>query len=1115
MATVSEALSRTHVQYAVKLYIKNNSDTWVDFTDRFGEDRLRGLRAIHHLAEGPHGHPTTKSFTLTADNSDRYWDSDPASAYDPWEGRDVQVRLDVADASETTLATMRIAPDGIQTDLGADATIKLEPLTETLARVDADSIKHGEGWHQFRPWTFLVQEPIRSEFGESDGTMPVGYSFPDDPRFTFPDGAKHSSVWGKPPQWDGTDWNSDNTGIPYCVVYDQDNSVLYYGIGDNVWKFNPATDTWTDIGTGGGSAYTVRGLFVADDVLVACKWDESTSSITTTLEVRVYDLGLESWDATASTTVSNFFSGRFWYYDGADIGGTDRARGRYNGGPGGSPEDYGTNIPVPFQQYVRDVGAGTVEMTSSASQTTDQGWGATHNTLPNNAPEQYKLFKDDASNNALGVRIAYGNRPNLDWDRQDSGEDGWLYVVTESSGTYYVKVVYLTAGSSATTFTVTTSGESSPIHSIRLQDDKSNLYYIIFTEDTTASGYDATSVKYVSTVLPAGAPSTAFTAGTNTANNDDLITDLLGTDGTNIFYIKMLQARGNKWPRFQVCKYASSTESILASSSQLFRPAISRPSTIGFPYLYQDAATGALSSIASAGATPALLDSGIPPVYDAPTCMDFAYSTGADPDIFGLSAPAHDPEYHKAAPDGKYFAWQYAATHTGRVDLADFTGLTKLEAVGLLCQAFAQSVFPERDGDWVVQARDPGGASGGTIGPGRFDKGWVILRRVKSADIVNYVELTPYDSVLGAMDTKLYQKPDSQWDGSISAAQLDTKEKRLRLRCIHGGYISGAVPGSSSPATRWDILVYRSTIETRLGAAYTSGTSVTLESVWDIEVGDYIQTSDSETREITATTVATKIVTIDSGFSSGFPILSPAVITKANQEKWSSQGVTTLDGAINSSVTSIDVDNAGAIGVGNFILMGEEEAEVTAIDDETLTVTRGDNATSHGDGDTVGLIVKPSDLSAWTLVGGYGIKVVFEHDGAETPFLAGDYLEFICPGLSLEKRKGSKVIAADQDSIDKPHGKRKPRGRIDNRFMTFRLGEFYANTLVARYPSRKRRFRVGMRMDVDYFIGDVVTVESADLLPDESSNQLDCIVKEVVYTPFHGTTQTEYIVEEQ
>ena len=68
VATVSEALGRTHAQYTVKLYIKNNSDAWVDCTDRFGEDRLLAMGPIVHFAEGPHGHPITKSMSISATN---------------------------------------------------------------------------------------------------------------------------------------------------------------------------------------------------------------------------------------------------------------------------------------------------------------------------------------------------------------------------------------------------------------------------------------------------------------------------------------------------------------------------------------------------------------------------------------------------------------------------------------------------------------------------------------------------------------------------------------------------------------------------------------------------------------------------------------------------------------------------------------------------------------------------------------------------------------------------------------------------------------------------------------------------------------------------------------
>ena len=76
MGTQAEALARLNWQAPVKLWIKNDAGTYVDFTERFGEDRLIKLPPITHKAEGKHGQPVTGALTLTVDNSDRYWNQD-------------------------------------------------------------------------------------------------------------------------------------------------------------------------------------------------------------------------------------------------------------------------------------------------------------------------------------------------------------------------------------------------------------------------------------------------------------------------------------------------------------------------------------------------------------------------------------------------------------------------------------------------------------------------------------------------------------------------------------------------------------------------------------------------------------------------------------------------------------------------------------------------------------------------------------------------------------------------------------------------------------------------------------------------------------------------------
>jgi len=68
---------------------------------------------------------------------------------------------------------------------------------------------------------------------------------------------------------------------------------------------------------------------------------------------------------------------------------------------------------------------------------------------------------------------------------------------------------------------------------------------------------------------------------------------------------------------------------------------------------------------------------------------------------------------------------------------------------------------------------------------------------------------------------------------------------------------------------------------------------------------------------------------------------------------------TTLDGAISSTgATSVPVDDASGLVVGQIIVVGSEHMTITAISTNTLTVTRASNSTTaatHSDGATVSL----------------------------------------------------------------------------------------------------------------------------------------------------------------
>lgn len=1109
---VEDVLTRNSWQAEIKFYIKNDAGTYVDFSERFGNDRFFSCSEVRHITEGQYGQPVTKTVKVTVDNSDRYWDADPPAGFTTFYGKDAQLRMKLADAtSEVNLCTMRIAPDGIETNDTERATIELEPLTEWFSRIDASSFKKGLQKYEFRSWLFLVRELIRSEFGDATtGAMPSGYVFPSDPRITFPDGARHFSVWGKPPQFDGSSWNDDNTDIPYDL--DGDDTTLWVCIGPDLWEYTIATDTWTNRGEDAAQGTGVNARYVRDggDYILVLKWTTDSDMIQTDLSFTLWDVINEEWNTTSRGTVTNFFAG--WHY----FNGEAVSAARYKGDA--SSNDIGTNLIVPFpQDLVGDSGTmtsyirgGIHDATGSDTQddvTFPAGW--------------YRLY--NATGTAFGVAVHWGNRQNIEAKLTSDGVLVYYSSWSTVNGKGMISKMAYDYGDSIGSPQDVLANADIPTGSLffcpRLEfDNTDDLYYIRFDESVTADNEDTTSFRksVVSGALPAS-QTEYFTNGTAAlcSDNYSYIIDIIWANpdddnGTAVIVVLEVD-RVNLWPTYRIVKsYNHSTTVAFADvEHSSVCPRVAKSRSNDYPW-WVNQETGSVCRCAAGGTSVTRMDGGAPPVFDAPYCANFIV-VGSDEtaaNIYGISWPFHEPETQEIRTEGKYYLWQFATTHTGRVEIADFADLNKLEAVSQLCSAFSHAVYVDPDGNWTVKQRDSTTTpTTSIVKQFQGTEGWLRLGKKKATDIENYIEVVPSEPVLSPMKTTIVQKATSTYNGTITATQLDRLERRVKLRCMTGGKVS-------TGKTRFDYLVYNSMVETRLGAAYSSGTDVTLESVDDVAVGDEIEVLNSGLKTITAVTAATKVVTIASDFATAYPILSQVAVTKTNNAKWSSLGVTLLAEALDSSETGVDVDDATQIAVGNYIIVGAEEMLVTAKTGNTLTVTRGDNAASHADNSTVGVVVKPGGLGKMIEIGGQNIQIMFERDGdaAEQPIAFGDYIEFVCPGMSIDNSAGSKVIVSDKTSIG-TYGRRKNKGTTDNRFLTRTLAECALSTRVARYKDPNRTVEITMGLDLQHGLYDPVYLQSYEVFPSESAYTVAMIVREVGYRPM--TNETTYVLEEQ
>ncbi|MBM4117826.1 hypothetical protein FJ251_08795, partial [bacterium] len=151
---------------------EDDAGTWVDFTDRLAG----GIGAIE-LKASTEGHPVVgPPSSLVVDNRDGYWLSEPDQPGSlfagGWEGRRVRILLEQAPAAALTLGTFRVKnEEGLEANRDGWASLRLEPLTETLKRGDASEVSFGRGWFPNLPWPLAVDR-IRTPEDTSALSLP-------------------------------------------------------------------------------------------------------------------------------------------------------------------------------------------------------------------------------------------------------------------------------------------------------------------------------------------------------------------------------------------------------------------------------------------------------------------------------------------------------------------------------------------------------------------------------------------------------------------------------------------------------------------------------------------------------------------------------------------------------------------------------------------------------------------------------------------------------------------------------------------------------------------------------------------------------------------------------
>ena len=349
---------------------------------------------------------------------------------------------------------------------------------------------------------------------------------------------------------------------------------------------------------------------------------------------------------------------------------------------------------------------------------------------------------------------------------------------------------------------------------------------------------------------------------------------------------------------------------------------------------------------------------------------------------------------------------------------------------------------------------------------------------------------------------------------AAQVAQANTRTLNVFLRCAQGSTPGapddGAVNRSQddkelvdySPSAtqkthklRFAFLLYDRVVETQLLLAVSSGTTlrVPLSATADVTVGttygDAIEIVHPTTGAAAIFTATAKADSAAGGYSdmtvtpavaASYALGQKVTIRTYRTNRWSDgpTGVTTVQGAINgtdaigtdATLTLASTEQTPRLSMLRVVsAAGSEDLRVTSVVSATqVTARRGCGGTTvraHSVGDVVQVFYAPilnTTYAAGILypIGGTGVSLSLTpppKEGStvrEQPFVLGDTIDLVCPGLMLETQGQATVVAMDEASI-RVAGRKEWRGAAKARLLTFAQAREVAQRIVADYAKAR------------------------------------------------------------
>jgi len=324
------------------------------------------------------------------------------------------------------------------------------------------------------------------------------------------------------------------------------------------------------------------------------------------------------------------------------------------------------------------------------------------------------------------------------------------------------------------------------------------------------------------------------------------------------------------------------------------------------------------------------------------------------------------------------------------------------------------------------------------------------------------------------------------WDAKPEVFQGNNRNLNVLLRCVKGG-LSGAEDDGCVRKTatgktlvdyspsgsqtyhrlRFSYLLYDTVIETQV-ITFTPGSPTTvvipydagkgvrsLDPAWDFALQNYptadvLRIADTEEYKIRRVTLdaasGTATLLLDPlNFGPGWPTGTKCTLRLFGNARWSDDrvGITSNASSAGGSgsvggISTMDFFSTREMAPGMVLRYetGEEVRVLTVLNSTQASVRRGINGTTpqwHVNIEPVQAFWAPGvvgDFPDGTRfgIGGTGVSMRFPDlpDTGDNPFMVGDTIDIVCPGLKLEEQSNAKIISYNTASIQKLSGNKIP-----------------------------------------------------------------------------------------